>query len=245
MIRCLAIDDEPLARRQLESYIAKTDFLEWVASCPSALEARKVLAREPVDAIFTDINMPDLGGMDFVKALADPPLVVFTTAYPQYAVEGFKVNAVDYLMKPFGLDEFLAAAKKVKRQYDLLHAAAAPGTAAVSTPEEDTLFFKMEHRMVRVRIPDIIHVQGMGEYLKIRIVGEKEPAVVLLSMKKLEESLPARRFLRIHKSYLVNLERISQVSKGHVLMEDGASLPVGDLYREPLLRFVSSKTLGK
>lgn len=244
MIRCLAIDDEPLARRQLESYIAKTDFLEWVASCPSALEARKVLAREPVDAIFTDINMPDLGGMDFVKALADPPLVVFTTAYPQYAVEGFKVNAVDYLMKPFGLDEFLAAAKKVKRQYDLLHAAA-PETAAVPAPEEDTLFFKMEHRMVRVRIPDILFVQGMGEYLKIRIAGEKEPAVVLLSMKKLEESLPARRFLRIHKSYLVNLERISQVSKGHVLMEDGASLPVGDLYREPLLRFVSSKTLGK
>ncbi len=244
MIRCLAIDDEPLALRQLESYIAKTDFLEWVASCPSALEARKVLAREPVDAIFTDINMPDLGGMDFVKALADPPLVVFTTAYPQYAVEGFKVSAVDYLMKPFGLDEFLAAAKKVKRQYDLLHAAA-PETAAVPAPEEDTLFFKMEHRMVRVRIPDILFVQGMGEYLKIRIAGEKEPAVVLLSMKKLEESLPARRFLRIHKSYLVNLERISQVSKGHVLMEDGASLPVGDLYREPLLRFVSSKTLGK
>lgn len=245
MIRCLAIDDEPLALRQLESYIAKTDFLEWVASCPSALEARKLLAREPIDAIFTDINMPDLGGMDFVKALADPPLVVFTTAYPQYAVEGFKVNAVDYLMKPFGLDEFLVAAKKVKRQYDLLHAAAAPEAAPVSAPEEDTLFFKMEHRMVRVRIPDIIHVQGMGEYLKIRIAGEKEPAIVLLSMKKLEESLPARRFLRIHKSYLVNLERISQVSKGHVLMEDGASLPVGDLYREALSRYVGSKTLGK
>ncbi len=245
MIRCLAIDDEPLALRQLESYIAKTDFLEWVASCPSALEARKVLAREPIDAIFTDINMPDLGGMDFVKALADPPLVVFTTAYPQYAVEGFKVNAVDYLMKPFGLDEFLVAAKKVKRQYDLLHAAAAPEAAPVSAPEEGTLFFKMEHRMVRVRIPDIIHVQGMGEYLKIRIAGEKEPAIVLLSMKKLEESLPARRFLRIHKSYLVNLERISQVSKGHVLMEDGASLPVGDLYREALSRYVGSKTLGK
>ena len=99
--------------------------------------------------------------------------------------------------------------------------------------------------MVRVRIPDIIHVQGMGEYLKIRIAGEKEPAIVLLSMKKLEESLPARRFLRIHKSYLVNLDRISQVSKGHVLMEDGASLPVGDLYREALSRYVGSKTLGK
>ena len=118
-------------------------------------------------------------------------------------------------------------------------------TASVSAPEEDTLFFKMEHRMVRVRIPDIIHVQGMGEYLKIRIAGEKEPAIVLLSMKKLEESLPARRFLRIHKSYLVNLERISQVSKGHVLMEDGASLPVGDLYREALSQYVGSKTLEK
>ena len=245
MIRCLAIDDEPLALRQLESYIAKTDFLEWVASCPSALEARKVLAREPIDAIFTDINMPDLGGMDFVKALADPPLVVFTTAYPQYAVEGFKVNAVDYLMKPFGLDEFLVAAKKVKRQYDLLHAAAAPEAAPVSAPEEDTLFFKMEHRMVRVRIPDIIHVQGMGEYLKIRIAGEKEPAIVLLSMKKLEERLPSQVFMRIHRSYIINLTKIQEVNKNRVIMDADTYLPVGDNYKDAFQAYLGSKFLGK
>ncbi len=240
MIRCLAIDDEPLALRQLETYIAKTDFLELAGSCPSALEARKILANEHIDAIFTDINMPDLGGMEFVKALADPPLVVFTTAYPQYAVEGFKVNAVDYLMKPFGLDEFLSAAKKVKRQYDLEHQ-----SEVSPQDEDDALFFKTEYKIVRVQTSKILYVQGMSEYLKIWLVDRSEPVIVLLSMKKMEETLPSSQFMRVHKSYLINLRRILQLSKGHILLENDISIPIGDLYRDALNEYINSKFLSK
>ena len=135
MIRVLAIDDEPLALQQLASYIEKIPFLQLVAECQSALEARTIMNEEQIDAIFVDINMPDLSGMDFVRSLAAPPLVVFTTAYSEYAVEGFRVNAIDYLLKPFGLDDFKRAANKVKAQYDLLN------TAVVSAVDEDDALF--------------------------------------------------------------------------------------------------------
>jgi two-component system LytT family response regulator len=142
MIRCLAIDDEPLALRQLAAYIGKIPFLELAGQCQSALEARKIMEDDMIDAIFVDINMPDLNGMDFVRSLAAPPIVVFTTAYSEYAVEGYKVNAVDYLLKPFGLDDFKRAANKVKKQYDLENAAS---VSQVDT--DDALFFKTSTSM--------------------------------------------------------------------------------------------------
>jgi two-component system LytT family response regulator len=168
MIRCLAIDDEPLALRQLAAYIGKIPFLELAGQCQSALEARKIMEDDMIDAIFVDINMPDLNGMDFVRSLAAPPIVVFTTAYSEYAVEGYKVNAVDYLLKPFGLDDFKRAANKVKKQYDLENAAS---VSQVDT--DDALFFKTEHRVVRININDIRYIEGMSEYLKIYIDNQK------------------------------------------------------------------------
>jgi len=241
MIRCIAIDDEPLALKQLETYIGKTEYLELVAGCSSASEARKILDSESVDVIFTDINMPDVTGMEFIKSLAFPPMVVFTTAYSEYALDGFKVNAVDYLLKPFGLGDFQKAALKVKKQYDLEHS-----SNEVSVADKDnSIFFKTDYKIVRVKVDDIICVEGMSEYLKIHTDSGKEPVIVLLSMKKLEDSLPSDKFLRVHKSYMINLTKISQVSKGRILMEDETSVPVGDSYKDAFNQYINSKFLAK
>ena len=159
MIRCLAIDDEPLALQQIAAYIGKVPFLELAAQCQSALEAHQFLQNDTVDVIFCDINMPDLNGMDFIKALVAPPLVVFTTAYAEYAVEGFKVNAVDYLLKPFGLQDFMRAANRVRERLEGTTASApASSTPVASDSDTDTIFLKTDYRIVKVAISDIRYV---------------------------------------------------------------------------------------
>ena len=239
MIKCLAIDDEPLALEQLANYIKKIPFLELVARCQSALDAREIMECEVIDAIFCDINMPDLNGMDFVKSLAVPPMVVFTTAYSEYAVEGFKVDAVDYLLKPFGLADFQRAANKVKARYDLMN------TAVVSTVDEDNaIFLKTEYKVVRLSISDIRYVEGMSEYLKIHVDGQPKPLIVLLSMKKMEERLP-KSFMRIHRSYIINLKKIQEVNKNRVIMDRDTWLPIGDNYKEQFQDYINTKFLGK
>ena len=231
MIRCLAIDDEPLALQQIVTYIHKVPFLELAAKCQSALEARQFLANDTVDAIFCDINMPDLNGMDFVKSLASPPLIVFTTAYSEYAVEGFKVNAVDYLLKPFGLQDFQRAANRLKER-------------KLSPLTSDILFLKTDYRIVKVSISDIRYVEAMSEYLKVWLEGEQKPIITLLSMKKMEERLPDS-FMRIHRSYIINLNKIQEVNKNRIIMDAETYLPIGDLYKESFQRYLDTKFLGK
>ena len=239
MIRCLAIDDEPLALQQIAAYINKVPFLELTAQCQSALEARKFLADEVVDAIFCDINMPDLNGMDFVKSLSAPPLVVFTTAYSEYAIEGFKVNAVDYLLKPFGLQDFQRAANRLKERLEGPQA-----SAASLPPSDDSLFLKTDYRIVKINIGDIRYVEAMSEYLKVWLEGEPKPIITLLSMKKMEEHLP-NNFMRIHRSYIINLDKIQEVNKNRVIMDADTYLPIGDLYKEAFQRYLDTKFLGK
>ena len=239
MIRTLAIDDEPLALKQLATYIRKVPFLELVAECQSAIDAQKILEQDVIDVMFIDINMPDLNGLDFVRTLVAPPLVVFTTAYSEYAIDGYKVNAVDYLLKPFGMDEFLRAANKVKQQYDLTHT-----TEVSKVDDNDAMFLKTEHRIVRININNIRYIEGMSEYLKIYLKDAK-PIVVLLSMKKMEERLPSHSFMRIHRSYIINLTEIQEVNKNRVILDADTFLPIGDLYREQLNQYIESKFLGK
>ena len=245
MIRCLAIDDEPLALGQLVTYISKVPFLELAAQCQSALEARQFLENDTVDAIFCDINMPDLNGMDFVKSLASPPLIVFTTAYSEYAVEGFKVNAVDYLLKPFGLQDFQRAANRLKDRLEKPAADTSPASHATPlTSDDDTIFLKTDYRIVKVSISDIRYIEGMSEYLKVWLEGEQKPIITLLSMKKMEERLPDS-FMRIHRSYIVNLNRIQEVNKNRIIMDAETYLPIGDLYKETFQRYLDTKFLGK
>ena len=252
MIRCLAIDDEPLALRQLVTYIQRVPFLELAAQCQSALEAREFLAEEAVDAIFCDINMPDLNGMDFIKSLQAPPLIVFTTAYSEYAVEGFRVNAVDYLLKPFGLDDFRRAANRIKERMENVSTNTQHLTP---TTQPDTLFVKTDYRMVKINIADIRYVEGMSEYLKIYLEGEAKPIVTLLSMKKMEERLRVgdqtsgmrlpENFMRIHRSYIVNLHKIQEVNKNRIIMDADTYLPIGDMYKEAFQQYLDSNFLGK
>ena len=234
MITCLAIDDEPLALQQLVAYISKVPFLELAAQCQSAMEAREFLEHDTVDAIFCDINMPDLNGMDFVKSLACPPLVVFTTAYSEYAVEGFRVNAVDYLLKPFGLQDFQRAANRLKERL----------SESAAADSDNTLFLKTDYRIVKVSIPDIRYIEAMSEYLKVWIQGEAKPIITLLSMKKMEERLPDY-FMRIHRSYIINLTMIQEVNKNRVIMDADTYLPIGDMYKDAFQAYLDTKFLGK
>jgi DNA-binding LytR/AlgR family response regulator len=245
MIRCLAIDDEPLALQQLTTYIQKIPFLELAAQCQSALEARKFLEQDTVDAIFCDINMPDLNGMDFIKSLQAPPLIVFTTAYSEYAVEGFKVNAVDYLLKPFGLDDFRRAANRLKERLETSPVAVPVAEMPQSNAEDDdTIFIKTDYKVVKIAISDIRYIEGMSEYLKIHLEGQPKPLVTLLSMKKMEEYLPPS-FMRIHRSYIVNLKRIQEVNKNRVIMDADTYLPIGDNYKEAFNDYLNTRFLGK
>ena len=235
-IRCIIIDDEPLALGQLATYIDKVSFLELVGKFCSALDALEYLEKETVDAVFCDINMPDMNGVDFVKSLSVPPLVVFTTAYSEYAVDGFRVNAVDYLLKPFGLQEFQRAAMKLKERL------------ALSSDEyfssQETLFFKTNYRIVKVNIPDILYIEGMSEYLKVWINGESKPLITLLSIKKVEERLP-NHFMRIHRSYIVNCRMIKEVNKGHIILDSQTELPLGDTYKDAFYAYLNGMFLGK
>ena len=229
MIRVVAIDDEPLALRQLELYIGKVPFLELVASCPSAAAARPFLGK--ADVLYVDINMPDLSGMDFVRSLEHPPLVVFTTAYSEYALEGYRVHAADYLLKPFSFQEFEASALHLRERIGAARPQGEPGPEALT--------FKIDYKTVRVDVSRIRYAESMSEYLKIRLKDTEAPLVVLYSLKRLAEQLPEGRFLRIHRSYLVNLSEISEFNRTSVTLSGGPTLPVGDLYRPALLSALS------
>lgn len=243
MIKVLAIDDEPLALQQLASYIQNVPFLQLVALCHSAHEAKTIIDEQPIDAIFVDINMPDQNGLDFVQSLTLPPLVVFTTAYAQYSLDGYKVNAVDYLLKPFSLDDFRKAALKVKERYEQSHSI----NIEERREEADNNFFiKSDGRMLRISLNDIKYVEGMAEYVKIYLTDKPKPQVILISMKKMEERLcQSGFFMRIHRSFIINLDKILEVNKNRVIMDEQTYLPIGDLYREKLENYISTKFLGK
>ena len=253
MIRCIAIDDEPLALQQIAAYIGKVPYLELVAQCQSAVEARQFLERDTVDAIFCDINMPDLNGMDFVKSLTVPPLIVFTTAYAEYAIEGFKVAAVDYLLKPFGMQDFQRAALRLKERSlpptpsdrrGISDAQTTPPPLGGGQEGADIIFLKTEYRIVKVSIADIRYVEAMSEYLKVFLESEPKPIITLLSMKKMEERLPDY-FMRIHRSYIINLTKIQEVNKNRIIMDADTYLPIGDMYKEAFQQYLDAKFLGK
>ena len=229
MIRVLAIDDEPLALRQLEMYIDKVPYLTLVAACSSAAAAKPYLGK--ADALFLDINMPDLSGMDFIKSLANPPAVVFTTAYSEYAVEGFKVNAVDYLLKPFSFKEFEASCGKLRKHLEM--------EAALAAQEADPiLHFKADYHTVSIDIRKIIYVESMSEYVKIYSVDSEVPVIVRYSLKHLVEQLPADRFMRIHRSFIISLGHIAEASHTSVQLDNGKAIPVGELYRPAFAEYL-------
>lgn len=229
MIRALFLDDEPLALRQLERYAAQMPYLEVVAACTSASAAKEYIPS--VDVLFIDINMPDITGLDFVRSLEQPPLVVFTTAYAEYALEGFRVNAVGYLLKPFSLAEFREVAEKVKMIVELRRKA-----ESVSV-----LYFKTDYKTVPVSVDRIQYVESMSEYLKLYLDGQEMPLVVLYSLKRLIEQLPEGRFMRVHRSYIIPLDRIREANASVVVLDNGTSIPVGESYRAAFKEYLASR----
>lgn len=235
MLKCIAIDDEPLALRQIAAYIAKIPYLELVARFNNAIEAQQRLAAEKVDLIFVDINMPDLNGIDFVRGLSPRPMVIFTTAYSEYAIEGFRVDAIDYLLKPISYAAFLHSAEKARRQYQLMQAAA-------ERPAATSIFVRSEYKTLQIDIERILYVESRSEYVRI-VTDNGRPVMTLGSLRSYEEKLPADRFLRIHRSYIVNLSRIVAVERKHVVLPQDHVLPIGELYEERFRRYLRSRSL--
>ena len=244
MIKCIIVDDEPLAVAQLEKYVERVPFLVNVGSCSSAAEAMEILSTGSVDAMFVDINMPDIDGVQFVRSLVNPPLVVFTTAYSEYAIDGFRLDAVDYLLKPIAFEDFLKASNKLNRIYSMNNSA----QPAVEQGEEvcrDCLYVKSDYRMLRVPVDSIIYVESMSEYVRIFVEGNAKPIVSLMSMKKIEEALPKNSFMRVHRSYLVNLDKIKEVVKMRIVYEGNVYVPIGDMYKENFFEYIDTKFVGK
>ncbi len=238
MITCIAIDDEPLALKQMVEYINKTPFLKLAGQFESAMKAMLFLQESQVDLMFVDINMPDLSGMDFVKSLNNPPKVVFTTAYSEYAVEGFRVNALDYLLKPISYTDFLKAANKAKEQLG-----STEGQTDQINYKEDFLFIKSEYKVIRIKLTDIKYIEGMREYVRIHLVNAK-PVMTLASMKNFEQSLPDELFMRVHRSYIVNLNQITTIERNRIIFDEKVYIPVSEQYSEKFKKYLDENFLS-
>jgi len=232
-ISCIAIDDEPLAVKKISAYIQKTSFLELVAECRSAFEAMEIINNRTIQLIFIDINMPDLSGLEFVKSLTDKPYIVFTTAYSEYAVEGFQVDAADYLLKPITYSSFLKAANKVKNLIDLTASSQQESIRATASH----LFVKSEYKLIRIELDDIKFIESQHEYIKIYLVNSK-PVMTQLSMKVIEEQLPSDRFMRVHRSFIVNLKKVSVIERNRIVFDSKVYIPVSDQYKEKFQAYV-------
>lgn len=239
ILNCIAVDDEPLALGLVCSFIEKTPFLDLTGKYSSAVEALERIHSQSVDLIFLDIQMPDLTGIELARVLdkmtGRVPRIVFTTAFNHFALEGFRVDALDYLLKPFNYEEFLRAANKGKSYFDLVQRA----EAEVPTHQRDEyLFLKVEYHLVRVPFDDILYIEGLKDYVKVHLRSDSKPLLSLTSLKALEEKLPASRFMRVHRSYIVSLEKISAVTRNTIQIND-STIPVSEQYKDTFSQFLS------
>ena len=242
MLKCIAIDDEPLALRQLKSYIQKIPYLELAATCNNALAAQQFLAEQHVDLIFVDINMPDLSGVDFVRSLVERPMVIFTTAYSEYAVEGFKLDAVDYLLKPFSFADFSRSAGKANSLYELRHnqRTASPEAVSEALPrDKEYISVKADYKVSLVKISEIVYLESEGEYVRMHLANGST-ITTLFRLKNMETALPSETFMRVHRSYIVNLRCIKGYVRGRVFLNDSEYVPIGENYKEAFQRYIDS-----
>jgi DNA-binding LytR/AlgR family response regulator len=245
-VSCIAVDDEPLALALLCTFIEQTPFLKLVGRYGSGVEALKGLHEltEKVDVAFLDIQMQELTGLELARVLgqqATAPRIIFTTAFPQYALESYKVDALDYLVKPFNYEEFLRAANKAKAYAELTQASAEAAPAPTAPPEEDHIFLKVEYQLIRVALNDILYVEGLKDYVKVHLKSTPRALLSLMSLRAMEEKLPARKFLRIHRSFIVALDKIESVRR--LTVQIGTeTIPVGEQYKDAFSQFLSRWT---
>ena len=237
-LSCAIIDDEPLAVELMESYVRKTPFLELQGSFGSGVAAFGMLRDRPVDLLFCDIQMPGLNGVEFSRMLPADTRVIFTTAFSRYAVEGFRVNAVDYLLKPISYADFLAAANKALAWFELKNRAETPPPAAAP----QSLFVKTEYRLRQIGFDSILYIEGLKDYVKIHVEDEPHPVLSLMSLKSLEEQLPADRFIRVHRSYIVQPAKIRTIERNSIVF-GRERIPISENYRQAFFDFLSDRSL--
>lgn len=236
MMRCIAVDDEDLALDLLEDNIQKIPFLTLLKRCKNAFEAHEAVMKENVDLVFLDIQMPGISGVQFLQTISSPPLVIFITAYEQFALEGFNLDVVDYLLKPVSFDRFLKAANKAHALF------ISKGTSSASDTSVDYLFVNAEYSLVKINIRDIVYIEGLKDYIKIFIANATRPIITRMSLKSIEEKLPADKFVRVHKSFIVSVEKIVSIRRGKISINN-VQVPISEHYKENLYRFIDPKSL--
>lgn len=238
-LRCAVIDDEPLALDLLESYILKTDFLQLVGRYNSALTAMKSIKEEAVDLLFLDIQMPDLSGMDFAKLVDPETRIIFTTAFSQYAVEGYRANALDYLLKPISYKDFREAADKALQWFELCK----NKDEELSPQTPECIYVKSEYRIMRINLKDILYIEGLKDYVKFYLEGESKPILSLMNMKALEEYLPSSQFLRIHRSYIIQINKISIIERGRIVFGKNY-IPISESNKEIIQEYIRKHSIS-
>ena len=227
-LKCTIIDDEPLAVELLASYVRKTPFLSLHATFSSAVEAVKDLKENKSDILFLDIQMPELSGIEFARIIPKETKIIFTTAFSQYAIEGYKVSAVDYLLKPISYDDFLTSVTKV---YDMLN----DQRKRQSSFGERFFFVRSDYKLVQVRLDDILYVEGLKDYVRIYLDNGDKPVVSLMNMKNMEECLPYPEFMRVHRSYIVHLPKVKVIDRSRIVFGD-TFIPISDSYKENIMK---------
>lgn len=236
MMRCIAVDDEALALDLLEDNIRKIPFLTLVKRCKNAFEAHEAVMKENIDLIFLDIQMPGISGVQFLQSISAPPLVIFITAYEQFALEGFNLDVVDYLLKPVSFDRFLKAANKAHELFNLKN-------HPQPTPDAvEYLFVNSEYNLIKINVKDIVYIEGLKDYIKIFISTATRPIITRMSLKLIEEKLPSDKFIRVHKSYIVSVDKIVSIRKGKISINN-IQVPISEHYKENLYRFIDPKSL--
>ena len=232
-MKCIVVDDEPLALDLLESYVRKAPFLELAGKYSSAVQAMKELANQQVDLIFLDIQMPELNGLEFSRMLPPETCTIFTTAFDQYAIDGYKVNAIDYLLKPISYPDFLQAANKALHQHELMH----------RTPQDeiDSIFVKSEYKLVQIELRKILYVEGLKDYIKIYEEDNPKPVLSLMSMKAMEDLLPPSQFMRVHRSYIVRKDKIRVIDRGRIVFGK-TYIPISDSYKQVFQEYLEKRS---
>lgn len=245
-ISCIAIDDEPLALDLLSKFIKQTPFLELLGGFSNAIEALSFINQNVVNLVFMDIQMPDLSGMELARVLdgkknSGDTRVIFCTAYHQFALEGYKVDALDYLLKPYSYEDFLTAATKAYQYFGRVGQSLSPSLPTTLSPTADYIFLKVEYQLIKIVLKDITYIEAYKDYVKVHLKSKNHPLLSLTSMKNMEELLPKDRFMRVHRSFIVSLDHIDTIAK-NVIHIGTQHITVGDLYREQFTEFVSRWT---
>lgn len=233
-LNCWIVDDEPLALELLNSYVQRTPFLNLTGKYSSAVQAMENVSNEDIDIIFLDIQMPEVNGMEFAQMIEDKTRIIFTTAFSEYALDGYKVNALDYLLKPFSYSDFLNAAKRALKWHEMKM-----NVQENREPIAEGLFVRADYKLIHILFDDILLIEGLKDYIKIYTLKDKRPIITLMSLKSMEEELPTGRFIRVHRSYIINRNKITSIDKNKIII-DSHQIPIGETYRKGFMEAINN-----